>query len=118
MTFDNILLQYYRHEFIPPQLQFTSELECNNILDCLGLSISSKDMETEFDIYPKCTYSDVFLRFNSFYPVEYKLATSRFLTNRLKTSQLRNEVIKQEILYIQNNIYYFFSNTINQQVFR
>jgi len=59
-------------------------------------------MEKEFDVYRKCTYSDVIVPFNSFYPLEHKLATLRFLTNRLKTYLLRNKVIKQEILYIQN----------------
>jgi hypothetical protein len=82
---------------IRPQLKFTLELVCNNILNCLGLTISSKDMEMEFDIYCKCTYCDVILPFNSFYPVENKLATLRSLTNRLKTYQMINEVIKQEI---------------------
>jgi hypothetical protein len=66
----------------------------------------------EFYIYRKCTYSDVIVPFNSFYHVEHKLATLRFLTSRLKAYQMRNEVIKQEMLHIQNNIY-FFSNTIN-----
>ena len=32
-------------DLMRPQLQFTSELECNNIPNCLGLTISSKNME-------------------------------------------------------------------------
>jgi len=83
---NDILIIYYRSitdmnlflkdcDLIRPQLQLTLELECNNILNCLGLSISRKNMEMEFDIYRKCTYSDVTVLFNLFCPVEHKLAT-------------------------------------------
>jgi hypothetical protein len=92
-------------DLMRPQLQFTLKLENNNILNCVGLSISRKNMEMEFHVYRKCAYSDVIFPFNSFYPVEHKLATLRFLNSRLKTYRLRNEVIKQEVLYVQNNLY-------------
>lgn len=62
-------------------------------------------MGLETDIYHKCTYSDVIIPFNSCHPLEHKLSTLRFLTNRLKIYHLRNEAIKQEILHIQNVLY-------------
>jgi len=43
--------------------------------------------------------------FNSCHFLEHKLTTLRFLTNRPKIYQLRNEDIKKEILRIQNILY-------------
>jgi hypothetical protein len=83
----------------------TEERNYRIIYKTLHLNIAGNDMGLETDIYHKCTYSDVIIPFNSCHPLEHKLSTLRFLTNRLKIYHLRNEAIKQEILHIQNVLY-------------
>ena len=110
-NYDNIWSEYYRHNlvlqdfnWIRPQLQCTLELR-NKKCNFLDSTISRNGKELEFGIYRKCTYSDAIIPFNPCHPLQYKLATLRFLINTLKIYQLCNETVKQEILRIKNNLH-------------
>jgi hypothetical protein len=78
-----------------PPLQFTCNLKIIKAFFFVDLTISRNDKELEFGIYRISTNTDTIIPFNSCHPLDHIFAALRFLSNRLKTCQLKNEANKK-----------------------
>jgi len=117
---DDILLIYNSHlidireilfffNSLSPSLKFTLELEANNKLDFLDLTLIKTDKNISFNIYRKPTTTDVIIPRDSCHPQEHKLAAIRYLLNRANTYDLNLTNKQAEIdtikTILQNNKY-------------
>ena len=55
-----------------PNIQFTCEEESNNKIYFLGISITRINKKISTSLYRKKTFSGAYLKFNSFFPIDYK----------------------------------------------
>jgi hypothetical protein len=94
---------------LSPSLKFTLELEENNKLDFLDLTLTKTDTNISFNIHRKPTTTDVIIPRDSCHPQEHKLAAIRYLLNRANTYDLNPTNKQAEIdtikTILQNNGY-------------
>jgi hypothetical protein len=90
---------------LQPKLHFTAEIEQNNTLNYLDVSIHKTPTNMKTSIYRKPSFTDTIIPYTSNHPTQHKYATIRFLYNRLNTYQLHNEEYQQEENIIHNILY-------------
>jgi hypothetical protein len=92
-----------------PSLQFTMELETDNRINFLDLTIRKNNGHFEFEIYRKPTCTDIIIPQDSCHPTEHKISAIRYLHNRNNTystnqdSKMKEHAIINQILH--NNRY-------------
>jgi hypothetical protein len=69
---------------IHPNLHYTIELEEDNKINYLDLTIHRKNDTFEFSNFRKHTYTDIIIPHNSCHPYEHRYAAVRYFINRLK----------------------------------
>jgi len=85
-----------------PNLQFTAEMEKDQSLNCLDVSIHRTDTYINTTIYRKPTFTDTIIPYISNHPAHHIFATVRFLYNRLKTYDPKQTEYDQELNTIHN----------------
>ncbi|XP_074039195.1 uncharacterized protein [Leptinotarsa decemlineata] len=71
-----------------PKIKFTLEIEQDNKLNFLDLTITKTYNKLDFSIYRKPTQTDHVIPFNSFHPMQHKLASFNCYVNRLLNTPL------------------------------
>jgi hypothetical protein len=94
-----------RFNSLHPNMQFTNEIEQNNQINYLDITITRKDDHIGISIYGKPTHTNTIIPHTSNHPTPHKYAAIRYLYNRLNTYQLSNEHYQQEVNTIQNILY-------------
>jgi len=100
---------------LTPKLEFTLERETNHRISFLDITICREQKHFSVDIYRKPTSTDVIIPNDSCHPREHKVATIRYLHNRMVSYQLAPENMEKErntILQILN------SNKYNTSILR
>ena len=103
-----------------PNLQFTLELEKDNKLNFLDITIEKTNTGFSYNIYRKATTTDTIIPMDSNHPLEHKMATIRYLLNRANTYNLHPAHKQSEmdnIMHILHNNKYKSSiiDVIQQQ---
>jgi len=96
---DHTNIQDITHDFnsLHPNLKFTNELETNNKLNYLGITIHRTPTGWKTSIYRKTTFRDLIIPYSSNHPAQHKYAAIRYLYNRLHTYNLHDhEYITEE----------------------
>ena len=88
-----------------PKLQFTAEVEKDNNLNYLDISLHRTPTDIKTSIYRKPTFTDTIIPYTSNHPTHHKYAAVRFLYNRLDTYNLKHEEYQHEINVIHNILY-------------
>ena len=78
-----------------PNMKFTAELESNNQINFLDITIHKTPTKWTTSIYRKPSNS--IISYSSNHPPQHKHATIRYLHNRLKTYHLQHEEYKEEL---------------------
>jgi hypothetical protein len=73
---------------IHPKLKFTLELETNNKINFLDITINKQINKLTYNIYRKPTTTDTIIHNTSCHPTEHKIAAINYLKNRKETYQL------------------------------
>jgi hypothetical protein len=71
-------------------LSFTMEMEKDECINFLDISIYKQERMFKFGIYGKPTATDVIIPSDSNHPIEHKLSAIRFLANRIHTYPVTN----------------------------
>jgi hypothetical protein len=109
ITFDSTktelqtILQVFNN--IHPKLNFTAELEYNNCLHYLDISINRPPTNFTIQIYRKPTFSDTIIPIDSNHPPQHEYAAVRFLHNRLHNYDLDIIAFSKELNSIHNILY-------------
>jgi len=92
------------HDFISvhPNLQFTQEVEQNNTLNCMDITIHKTPMNIKISVYRKPTFTDTIIPYTSNHPTQHKYAAVRFLYNLLDAYQLHTAEYQHEENIFQN----------------
>jgi hypothetical protein len=94
---------------IAPSLNFTVEMEQDNKLNFLDLTISKTAEKFSFNIFRKPTTSDTIIPNDSCHPSEQKTAAIRYFANRIKSYELDQDSKQKEVdtvkQIIHNNKY-------------
>ena len=92
-----------------PSLQFTLELEKDNKLNFLDITIERTNTGFSYNIYRKATTTDTIIPMDSNHPLEHKMAAIRYLLNRANKYNLHPAHKQSEmdkIMHIlHNNMY-------------
>ena len=90
-------------------MKFSLELEADNRLNYLDLTLIKNPNGLSFDIYRKPTATDTIIPMDSCHPREQKMAAVRYFVNRINTYGLSNNSKQAEIDTIKhilhNNLY-------------
>ena len=87
---------------IHPKLKFTAEIETDNKINYLDVTIHRTPTDWKMSIYRMPTFTDTIIPYTSNHPTQHKFAAIRFLYNRLNTYNLLTEDYKQEEQIIHN----------------
>ena len=85
-----------------PNINFTLELESDNNLKFMDLSITKRDNAVEFDIYRKPTQTDVIIPADSYHHHNHINSSINSYLNRCFTTPLSNNNREKEINTIRN----------------
>jgi len=101
---DHANIQDITNEFnsLHPNLKFTTELETNNKLNYLNITIHRTPTGWKTSIYRKPTFTDSIIPYSSKHPTQHKYAAIRYLYNRLHTYNLRDHEYRTEENTIHN----------------
>jgi Reverse transcriptase (RNA-dependent DNA polymerase). len=104
-----------------PKIKFSIELGKKDTLPFLDLLISIDNNKASFNIYRKPTTTDLLIPYNSTAPLSHKLASFRFLFNRLHSVPMSNTNFTSElntIFYLAkvNNYPYVTINNLHQKI--
>jgi hypothetical protein len=90
---------------IHPKLIFTAEIETDNKINYLDITIHRAPTGWRTSIYRKPTFTDTIIPYASNHPTQHKYAAIRFLYNRLNMYDLLKEDYEQEesIIHIMHN---------------
>jgi len=86
-------------------LQFTTEIEGDNTLNSLEISIHKTPNNIKTSIHRKSTFTDTIIPYTPNHPTQQKYAAVRFIFNRLKSYDLQEEEYQQELNVIHNILY-------------
>jgi len=87
---------------IHPGLKFTVEIETDNKINYLDITIHRNPTDWRTSIYRKPTFMDTIIPYTSNHPTQHKYAAIRFLYNILNTYNLLKEDYKKEENVIHN----------------
>ena len=87
---------------IHPNLQFTQEVEQNNTIIYLDITIHKTPVNIKISIYRKPTFTDTIIPYTSNHPTQHKYAAVRFLYNCLEAYQLHTAEYQHEENIIHN----------------
>jgi len=87
---------------IHPNLTFTDELEQDNKLNFLDITIHITPPSIKISIFRKPTFTDTLVPYTSNHPPQHKYSAIRFLYNRLNSYHLNTEEHQREENIIQN----------------
>jgi hypothetical protein len=76
-------------------LQFTAEVEENNTINYLDLTIHKTPTSWKTTIYRKPTFTDTIIPYTSNHPTQHKYAAVKFLYSRLNTYNLQTDEYQQ-----------------------
>jgi len=95
----------YDFNFLHPNLHFIEELEHNNTINYLEITIHKTPTNVKISVNRKPTFTDTIITYTSNHPTQHKYAAIRFLYNRLNTYQLLPAEYQQEenIIHIVHN---------------
>jgi hypothetical protein len=79
-------------------MKFTLEMECNNKINFLDITIQKTKQNLSVRIYWKPTAMDVIIPNSSCHPYEQKIAAIRFLANCIVTYPMNDEYKREENL--------------------
>lgn len=85
-----------------PKIKFKLEVEVDNSINFLDLTITREHCRHNFQIYRKPTHTDVVIPAASCHPWQHKLAAFHSYINRLLTVPLSNESYMKELNTIYN----------------
>ena len=117
---DDILLIYNKHiidiyeilnlfNSLSPNLKFSLEVETNNRLNYLDLTLINNHNGISHDIYRKPTATDTIIPMDSCHPLEQKMAAIRYFADRINTYELSKDKKQTEIntvkYVLRNNSY-------------
>lgn len=77
-------------------IQLTIEMEKDKRLNFLDITLTRNNQRITFDIYRKPTHTDTLIQKDSNHPMDQKMASFRYLTDRVKNLPLTRENIKKE----------------------
>jgi len=86
-------------------LQFTAELEENDTINYLDITIQKTPTSWKTAIYRKPTFTDTLIPYTSSNPTQQKYAAVKFLYNRLNTYDLLADKYQQEEDAIHSILY-------------
>jgi hypothetical protein len=87
-----------------PNLNFTLEEEVDNKINFLDITIT-KNNSLNFDIYWKPSFKDTINPNDAYHPREHKLAAIRYLSNRMKTYNLKPTSTQMEYDKLKQILY-------------
>jgi hypothetical protein len=102
MNIQAILNDFYA---MHPKLHFTAEIEQNNTLNYLDISIHKTPTNIKSFIYRKPTFSDTIIPYTSNNHKQHTYTAIKFPYNRINTYQLHKEEYQQEENIIHNILY-------------
>ena len=107
LTYRNHCIQAILNNFnaTHPKLHFTAEIQQNNTLNNLDVSIHKTPTNIKIAIYRKTTFTDTIIPYTSNHLTQHKYAAVRLLYNRINMYQLHNEEYQQEENIIHNILY-------------
>lgn len=88
-----------------PRIKFTLEIEEDNSINFLDLTIQKLDNFLSFSIYRKPTHTDSVIHYTSVHPYTHKLAAFRSLVHRLLNVPLSPQNYEKEINIIRQIAY-------------
>ena len=99
---DDILLIYNKHiidihetlnlfNSLTPNLKLSLEVETNNRLNYLDLTLINNHNGISHDIYRKPTTTDTIIPMDSCHPLEQKMAAIRYFADRINTYELSKD---------------------------
>lgn len=80
-----------------PKIKFTLEIEVNNSINFLDLTITKVNNKHQFSIFHKETHTDTIIPSSSFHPMSHKLAFFHSSLHRLITIPLSQEDYNKEL---------------------
>ena len=90
-------------------MKFSLEVETNNRLNYLDLTLTKNQNGISHDIYRKPTTTDTIIPMDSCHPLEQKMATIRYFADRINTYELSKDKKQTEIdtvkYMLRNNSY-------------
>jgi hypothetical protein len=98
-----------------PNLKFTAEIERDNIIHYLDISIQKIPNNLKTSIYRKPTFTDTIIPCTSNHSTQHKYAAVKFLFNRLNSYNLQEQEYKQELSVIQNILHNSYPITPQKQ---
>ena len=98
------------HDFdsVHPNLQFTQEVEQNNAINYMDITIHKTPMNIKISVYRKPTFTDTINPYTSNHHTQHKHAAVRFLYNRPDAYQLHTAEYQHEENIIQNILHNSF----------
>jgi hypothetical protein len=87
---------------IHPRLKFRAEIETDNKINYLDVTIHRTTTNWRTSMYRKPTFMDTVIPYTTNHPTQHKYATIRFLYNRLNMYDLLKEDYKKEENIIHN----------------
>jgi len=82
---------------IHPNLTFIEEIERENTLNFLDITIHKTRPNIKFSIHRKPTFTDTLIPYTSNHPSQHKYSAIRFLYNRLNSYRLEEAEYQQEV---------------------
>jgi hypothetical protein len=74
-----------------PNLHFTADVERDQTINYLGISIHKTPNDLRTSIYRKPTFTDTIIPYNSNHPTQHKYPAVKFLFNRLNSYNLQEK---------------------------
>jgi hypothetical protein len=96
---NNTLKQF--NEIIP-KLQFTIEIEKDNVIDFLDITIIKNPDNIQYSIYRKPATTDNIIHNTSCYPTEHKMLAMSYLIHRINTYPIQNKIEEENIIMTNN----------------
>jgi len=91
---------------IHPNMNFTAEMESDNRIYFLDITIHRNPKNWVISIHRKPTFTDTIIPYTSNHPAKHKYTVIRFLYNRLNTYHLKGGEYKEK----EDTIHYILSN--------
>jgi len=85
-----------------PNMNFTAELESNNQLNFLDITIHKTPTKWTTSIHRKPSFTESIILQSSNHPPQHKHTALRYLHNRLNTYHLQHDEYKEELVTIHS----------------
>ncbi|KAL3283515.1 hypothetical protein HHI36_006654 [Cryptolaemus montrouzieri] len=84
-----------------PKIKFTSEIEQNNSINFLDLTITRSNNKHQFLIYHKPSHTDITIHYTSAHPYQHKVAAFNSYIHRLLNTPMSNDNYFKELNLIK-----------------